>query len=532
MIPVLDSRQMRAADEAAIRRGVPSGTLMENAARGLADAVATGFPGWRRIVVVCGPGNNGGDGLAAARLLAKNGRSVRVFTLRDPESYRGDAAANAGRARAAGLELEPLPGKGRMDTLSRALREADGVVDALFGTGLDRPLDGSAARAVRTINAAGRPVVAADVPSGLSSDSGEVAGDSVFASVTVAFAAPKLCHAFPPARRRCGELVVHDIGIPAALVAGKGHRLFLATGSSVRDLFPPRDPGAHKGAFGRVAIVAGSRGKTGAAILAARGALRGGAGLVTVLCAASLEPAIVAALPEAMTQGLPEESGMVAREAGEELAGLLEDFDAAVVGPGLGTAKGTVEAVEAVVRRCRLPIVLDADGLNAFAGRARLLARRAGATVATPHPGEAGRLLATSAKEVQKDRLSASRDLARITRCCVLLKGEATLTADPDGRVVVNSSGTPLLATAGSGDVLSGVIGALLAAGLAAPDAAAAAAWLHGAAAERLARTLGDAGLLSHEVADEVPRVRRALRLDGPGHGTRDLSEIGSHLPK
>jgi NAD(P)H-hydrate epimerase len=511
MIPILDSRQMRAADEAAIQAGIPSLTLMENAARGVACAVRERFPPGGTFVVVCGPGNNGGDGLAAARMLRETFR-VRVFTLRDPDAYRGDPAVNAARARQVGLTLESLSAEGGMEELSRVLAEAQGVVDALFGTGLDRPLEGPALAAVDAINRASRAVVAADVPSGLSSDTAELIGESVRASVTVAFGAPKVCHALPPARRRCGRLIVHDIGIPRSLLEPKGHPLHLATEDGVREILPARDRGAHKGDFGRVAIVAGSRGKAGAAVLAARGALRGGAGLVTVLCPASLEPIVVAALPEAMTQGMPEEDGALDAAAGGELARSLSAFDAAVVGPGLGTAAPTVAAVESLMAETLLPIVLDADGLNAFAGRAGVLGRRAGPVVATPHPGEAGRLLGRSAKDVQSDRLGTARELARVTGCCVLLKGEASLTATPDARVVVNSSGTPLLATAGSGDVLSGLIAALLAAGLSDRDAAAAGAWLHGAAGERLEESLGDAGLLAHEIADEVPLVRRALR--------------------
>jgi ADP-dependent NAD(P)H-hydrate dehydratase / NAD(P)H-hydrate epimerase len=510
MIPVLDSRQMRAADEAAIRGGTPSLTLMENAAEGVARVVRARFRGWRRAVVVCGPGNNGGDGLAAARLLAGE-LVVRVFTLSDPDAHRGDPAVNVRRAREAGLSVESLSGAGSLETLSRALAEADGIVDALFGTGLDRPLEGLAADAVQSINRAGRPVVAVDVPSGLSSDTGAVAGVAVDAAITVALAAPKVCHALPPARHLCGELVVADIGIPRSLLELEGHALYLATADGVRERLPPRARAAHKGDAGHVAIVAGSRGKTGAAVLAARGALRAGAGLVTVFCPTSLEPVVVAALPEAMTQGLAERDGALDAPAGAELVRRLDKFDAAVVGPGIGTVPGTVAAVEQVVREVRIPLVLDADGLNIFAGRADVLARREGPLVATPHPGEAGRLLGRAARDVQANRLDAARELARRTRSCVLLKGEASLTVTPEGRVVVNSSGTPLLATAGSGDVLSGLIAALLAAGLAPPDAAAAGAWLHGAAGEHLGRKLGDAGLLAHEVADAVPLVRHAL---------------------
>ncbi|HZI67296.1 MAG TPA: NAD(P)H-hydrate dehydratase [Thermoanaerobaculia bacterium] len=511
MIPVLDSRGMRAADRAAIRGGVPAITLMENAARGIVDSIAAHFPGWRRIVVACGPGNNGGDGLAAARLLARRGHSVRVFTLRDPAAYRGAAQVNARRARDAGLVLEPLA-KGRaVGALSKAVAEGDGVVDALFGTGLDRPLGGLAARVVSAINAAGRPVLAADVPSGLGSDTGAVRGTSIDADVTVAFGAPKVCHAFPPARRRCGKLVVHDIGIPKTKLARASHRLFLATPEAVRPLLPGRDPAGHKGDYGRVAIVAGSRGKAGAAVLAAWGALRGGAGTVTVLGPASLASLVVSQVPEVMTEGVAEESGAIAAEAGADLLARLETFDVTVVGPGVGTSAGTVSVLHDVIRRLARPLVLDADGLNAFAGDLRRLARRRAPTVLTPHPGEAARLLGTSPRAVQADRVAAARTLARRSRCAVLLKGEATLLATPDGRVVVNPTGTPLLATAGAGDVLAGLLGALVGGGLEVRDAAVAAAWLHGAAGEKLADRLGDAGLLAHEVADAVPEVRRAL---------------------
>jgi hydroxyethylthiazole kinase-like uncharacterized protein yjeF len=512
VIPVVDARRMRAADRAAIRSGIPASTLMENAAVSVVEAIASRFPAWRRTVVVCGPGNNGGDGLAVARLLAERGHAVRVFTLRDPEAYRGAAAANAKRAEKKGLALEPLGTSRGLAELPRAAREADGIVDALFGTGLDRRLAGLAARVVRVMNAAGKPIVAADVPSGLSSDAAEERDPSVSATVTVAFAAPKICHAFPPARRRCGRIIVSDIGIPRRMLALANHRLYLATAEAVRDLLPARDPAGHKGDFGRVAVVAGSRGKAGAAVLAARASLRGGAGTVTVFCPGSVEPVVVSGLPEAMTEAMPEQDGSLAATAGADLVRRLAGFDAAVVGPGLGTSPGTVAAIGAALSGLRIPIVLDADGLNALGRGLRRLAGRPGPTLLTPHPGEAARLLGLTSRDVQRDRLKAVRALARRSRCAVLLKGEASLVALPDGRVVVNPTGTPLLATAGSGDVLAGLIAALLGGGLPVGDGAIAGAWLHGAAAESLAEELGDAGLLSHEVADRVPRVRRQLR--------------------
>lgn len=511
MIPILDARRMRAADRAAIRSGVPSARLMENAAKSLVEELLRAFPSAKSAVAVCGPGNNGGDGLAAARLLAERGLSVEVFTLGDPDSYRGDAARNASRARAAGLELTPLSGRGADLNLKRALTKAGAVVDALFGTGLTRALSGMAARAVKTINAAGQPVVAADLPSGLSADTGRLLGPAIEARLTVAFAAAKPAHVFWPARGVCGRVVVRDIGIPRRLLLARAGPLVLPEERDIRSWLPPRHADTHKGDFGRLAIVAGSRGKAGAAVLAARAALRAGVGLVTVFCPASIESAVVAALPEAMTRGLPEEDGALAESASGPLLEALEGFDAAAAGPGLGTAPGTIRLVEHLLA-ARCPLVGDADALNAFTGRPRAFSRRPAETILTPHPGEAGRLLGTSSAAVQKDRLAAGTKLARATGSVVLLKGASSLTCAPSGRVTVNPTGTPLMATAGSGDVLTGAIGALLAAGLNAERAAVAAAYLHGSAGERLSESLGDAGLLARELADALPLARLALR--------------------
>jgi len=511
MIPVLSAAAMRAADRATILGGVPSLELMERAAEALVDELLRRFPGWKRVVVACGPGNNGGDGLAAARLLAGHGVAAAIFTLTDASSYRGDPADNAARARAYGLDLTALSNRGGRAAFVRCLAESDGAVDALFGTGLSRGLTGAAARSVQLLNASGRPIVSADVPSGLSADSSVPVGPCVRAALTVAFAAPRLCHVFFPARQFCGEVVVCDIGVSREELARAHSLLAQVEPEDVRRLLPPRRLDAYKGDFGRVAVVAGSRGKTGAAILCARAALRAGAGLVTVFCPESLEDVIVAALPEAMTRGLGERNGGLTAKAGQAAVEALEDFDAAVAGPGLGMAPGTVEAVEEIARRSRVPLVADADFLNVFAGRPGALARRKSATILTPHPGEAARLLGVTVRKVQGDRARAASRLSRLARSVVVLKGAGTLTATPDGRLAVNPTGTPLLGTAGSGDVLAGAIGALLAGGLPAWEAAIAGTYLHGAAGNLLAEHLGDAGLLAAELADALPLARRAL---------------------
>ncbi len=511
MIPILDARRMRAADAAAIRGGVASGLLMENAGAALAESLRRQFPDWKRVIVVCGPGNNGGDGLVAARLLAGAGVAAAIFTLGEPGDYRDDPAENLVRARACGLVPASIFAAGGFAAFTRALSEADGIVDALFGTGLTRPLDGRARRVVDAINRSGRAVVAADVPSGLPADGGAIPGRAVRAALTVAFGAPKPCHVLSPAGGLCGRVEVAEIGIARGILDARAARFFLAEASDVAASLPARARDTHKVDFGRLAVIAGSRGKAGAAILAARGALRAGAGLVTVFCADSIASTVTAALPEAMTHPLPEVCGAIAASAGSETVRALRAFDAAVVGPGLGTSDETVAFLEELLARTRLPLVLDADGLNAFAGRPAALAFRRGA-ILTPHPGEAGRLLGRTAALVQSDRLGAAREIARRSRAVTVLKGARTLVADPRGVVVANPTGTPLLATAGSGDVLAGAIGALVAGGLAPRAAALAGAWLHGAAAEALEPVLGDAGLLAHEIADALPGVRRALR--------------------
>ena len=512
MIPVLDSRRMRAADEAAIRAGTPSEVLMENAAAALCAELRRAHPGWQRVAVLCGPGKNGGDGLAAARLLALAGVVPSVFTLKDPEEYSGDPAVNLSRARAVGVTPTALTDARGFAALSRALSECDGVVDALFGTGLSRALSGAARRAVLRLNASGRAVVAADVASGVSADTGALLGPAVRAERTVAFGAPKPCHLLPPASGFCGRLIVADIGIPKRILEARGARESLMEEEDVRALLPPRPLESNKGDFGRLAVIAGSRGKAGAALLAARGGIRGGAGLVTVFCAESVAPLVVANLPEAMTEPLPESGGAIAASAAKPVARALARFDAAAVGPGLGSSPETVAFLETVLRETRLPVLVDADGLNAFAGRPGFFKRRRGPLVLTPHPGEAGRLLGKMARAVQSDRFGAARTLARSTGSVVLLKGARTLVAEPGGRLTANATGTPLMATGGSGDVLAGLIGALLAGGLDPVDSARAGAWLHGAAGEDLESLLGDAGLLVHELADAVPLARRRLR--------------------
>jgi len=510
-VRILTSAEMAAVDRAAQRGGIPSRVLMERAAEGIVEMAHAVFPGAGSVAVLCGPGNNGGDGLAAARLFKAAGADVRVLALDPPERWRGDSRANWEAVRSAGVPASRWPGP--RGEASRALARADLIVDALFGTGLSRALSGAARRLVEAVNESGRPVLAIDVPSGLSGDTGALPGASIAARWTGAVAALKRCHVLSPARGRCGEIAVIDIGIPDGLVEKRRHRFAMIGAGEIAPLFSPRPFDAHKGDFGHVAIVAGSRGKAGAALLCGEGALRAGAGLVTIAVPASIEGGFLARLPEAMTMALADESGELSPRAAGEVAGLLGRMDAAGAGPGLGIGRGASSVVAAVIGSS-VPAVFDADALNLHAGNPEAFRRRRGPTILTPHPGEAGRLLGRSARQVQADRPGAAAELARRSRSVVVLKGAPTITADPSGMLWCNSSGSPALAKGGSGDVLTGIAATFLAQGLDASDAAVAAVFVHGLAGEAAGEERGERGALASETADAVGRVLALLERD------------------
>jgi NAD(P)H-hydrate epimerase len=497
---------MRALDRHTTEKlGIPGELLMECAGRLVAAlAEAERAPGGR-VLVLCGPGNNGGDGLVAARHLHLRGVPVAVALAADSARLRGDAARNLERAERAGVPL--LGARWRAEP-------GDLLVDALFGTGLARALEGEAAAAVRRLLAArpGCRVLAVDLPSGLHADTGQPLGPCVQADLTVTLSLPKLGLALEPGRSLAGRVIVGRIGIadeaPGAVL---GASLLTARGAGA--LLPARPPDGHKGSFGHVLVAAGSPGKTGAAALAAEGAARGGAGLVTIACPASANPILEVKCTEAMTAPLPDTAeGEFAAEAAAPLLALARERDALVLGPGLGRGPAPRELVRRAVPRAALPLVLDADGLMAFAGEPEALRARRAPSVLTPHPGEAGALLGEDPRELNRDRAAAARRLAERSGAVVALKGAATVIAEPGGRVRVNPTGGPVLATGGTGDVLAGLVGALLAQGLAPFDAASAAVFLPGVAGDRLAAAVGRAGALAGELCREIPPAAEALR--------------------
>jgi len=513
---------MRALDRHTIEAlGVPAALLMESAGRAVAETASAARAGGA-VVVVCGTGSNGGDGLVAARHLRQAEVPVRVWLVGDPAGVRGEAGANLARARAFGVPVEaaapPVPGPG------------DVVVDALLGTGLARSIEGAAAEAIGWIAAArarGAKVVAVDLPSGLDADTGQPHGTAVAADVTVTCGLPKLGLALEPGRSLAGRVLVARIGI-ADRAPEATPEAWLVTRAVAAAWLPARPRSGHKGRFGHALVVAGSRGKAGAAALAARGALRAGAGLVTIACPAPESAALQAGLPEAMTAPLaagPE--GGLAQHGVEDLLALAGERDVVALGPGLGTEPGTVAAIRGVVARCDRPLVLDADGLNALASQPALLKGRKAASILTPHPGEAARFVGLMAADVNRDRVGIARSLAERTRSVVALKGAATVIASPDGRVAVNPTGGAALGTGGTGDVLCGVVAGLVAQGLGAFEAAALGVYLHGLAGDRWQARHGDAGLRASELADGIPEARCAVQENEGGRGGDERGEAG-----
>lgn len=511
---VLLAHEMRAVDQRAIAGlGIPGPVLMENAAIGLADAVGEGFPAARRVVIACGPGNNGGDGLALARHLDGRGYEVEVFRL-GPGRPKGDALLQLEILERAGIACPALATAEELGPLLAAAGGADLLVDALFGTGLDRPLEGLFAAAVTALAALGRPTLAVDLPSGLDASLARPIGPCLPATLSVTFAAPKVAHLLAPACDLCGRLVVTDLGLPAGVVDEAPGRFWLSTAEDLAAALLPRPAGAHKGDFGHLALAGGSAGKAGAMVLAARAAVRGGAGLVSAAVPAPLLEVVDGGSLESMTLPLAAQGGEFAADAADELISFLEGKDALALGPGLGRSDGAVAFARRVAAAAALPMVIDADGLNAFAGELGRLAARPGPTVLTPHPGEMGRLLGIPTAAVEDDRIAAALAAAEQSRAVVVLKGRRSLIASPEGELWINPTGHPILATGGSGDVLTGLIGALLAQGYETLAAARLGVYLHGLAGERLAAERGERGGRAGDLVEQLPAVFRGLLAD------------------
>jgi ADP-dependent NAD(P)H-hydrate dehydratase / NAD(P)H-hydrate epimerase len=526
----LTAAEMREVDRLTTERlGIPSLQLMENAGRSVADTyrqiVHADSLNVRSACVLCGKGNNGGDGFVIARDLKAVVKKVRVFLFATPDELQGNSAANFKRWQACGGEVALVPDEKAFESVWPEIASTDVVIDAIFGTGFRGSASGAIGRAIEEMNrlsqnaSAARPalILAVDTPSGLSSDGQPAEGPVLKVHHTVTFTAPKIGQLISDSSAALGALHVANIGSPKALVeeVGKG-TLRWAGPEEFAGLPLIRQPDGHKGLYGHILVVAGSVGKSGAAIMSGQAALCAGAGLVTIATPDVVLPIVAAAHPEFMTESLaPTKAGTIARvNLGSSFVSIESGKSVLAIGPGLGQDPDTQEFIRTVVKGTELPIILDADGLNAFAGRANELSQRKTKFVAiTPHPGEMSRLLGFSTKEVQADRVKTATDAARKWNVHVILKGSHTILASPEGQIFVNTTGNAGLAKGGSGDTLTGILAALT--GQFKTDdwlrVLALGVYLHGAAADIAVRGTDPSGLLASEVAYAVPKARFEL---------------------
>ncbi|MCH8028329.1 MAG: NAD(P)H-hydrate dehydratase [Candidatus Dadabacteria bacterium] len=491
--------------------GVLGLVLMENAGRAASSVILGEFPRARSAAVFAGGGNNGGDGFVIARHLRSAGLEVTAYLASDPEKLAGDALTNYNALRSAGAEIVKLNGR------CTNYVEADVVVDALLGTGLTRDVEGFYAKVIRFINGLAAPKVAVDLPSGLDADTGFPLGEAVKADVTVTFVLPKLGLAVYPGIDYAGRVYVADITTPKFLEEDIPYELI--TYDSIRGYVAPREGDTHKGTYGHLLILAGSPGKTGAAMLVARGAGRVGTGLVTVGVPSGLNPIFEGSLLEAMTEPLPESvDGCLGKDALDYVLNvLLKNKTALVIGPGISTEGEIKEFVNEIVLCCEAPVVIDADGITVIAQEPGVLKEMKAPCVLTPHPGEMSRLTGATTKEVQRNRVEIARDFAAMYNVYVVLKGARTVVAEPGGRVFVNPTGNPGMATGGTGDVLSGVIGGLLAQRLDPRGACSLGVFAHGLAGDMCREAVGEAGMLAGDIAEMVPGALREISLGEEG---------------
>ncbi|MDN5347110.1 MAG: ADP-dependent NAD(P)H-hydrate dehydratase / NAD(P)H-hydrate epimerase [Clostridia bacterium] len=501
--------------------GIPSIVLMENAALRVVESIRRFFNdrvAGRRILIFVGKGNNGGDGLAIARHLMNAGAEVKVFLLARPEDLRGDARINLDIFKKMGGRLYPLQAEAHLQRADIALLYADLVVDAIFGTGFRGAALGVPAQAINLINNSGRPVVAVDLPSGLEADTGRVFGPCIRATWTVTFALPKLGLVLEPGASYAGRLEVGDISIPKGLIAGRDLKRRLLTREWCLEHLPRREPGGHKGQYGRVLAIGGSPGLTGAITLTAEAALRAGAGLVTAAVPRSLHSIMETKTTEVMTCPLPETAGgALSLQALPEILSRLGNVNVVALGPGLSRDPEAAALARELYKQCGRPLVVDADGLNALADAPEILNQHKAEVILTPHPGEMARLLGTTAAKVQEDRLQVAAQAAARWQAVVVLKGAKTVVALPDGRLFVNPTGNPGMATAGSGDVLTGLIAGLWGQGLKAEEAAALGVYLHGAAGDRAREELGQQAMLAGDILKYLPPVLAGLEAEVHG---------------
>lgn len=502
--------QMSAMDHYAIEKlGIPGIVLMENAALKVVEEIVETLEGveGRRILLLAGKGNNGGDALAAARHLANRGACVMIHLFASGTEAAGDAKINLDIVKKMKVPVMEYSSHGSgLSLLHEDIHKADLIVDGIFGTGLKGEVAGVLREVILAVNAAGKPVIAIDIPSGVSGENGKVLGACIHAAKTVTFGLPKIGLLVEPGCEHVGKLVVADIGIPREAVEQQAIPGNVLDGKLVREIIPIRGNNTNKGNYGKLLIVTGSTGMTGSGCLCARAALRSGSGLVYTGVPASLAPIYGAAQTEPILLLLEDHGqGVLSADCADRLLEHLARMDAAVAGPGLTAVSGVRTLVERLVEESRIPLVLDADALNVLSTDLAVLDRRKAECVITPHPGEMARLTGKTIEEIQQNRLEVACEFAARWSVVVVLKGWRTLVAAPDGTFFVNTTGNPGMATGGTGDVLAGVIGSLIGQGIKPLEAAAAGVYLHGLAGDMAAKRLGQHGLIAGDVVEMLP---------------------------
>lgn len=513
---VATADQMKNLDRRTIHeRGVPGIVLMENAGKGATEAILRRFPDLpgKRVAIIAGKGNNGGDAFVIARHLINRGVEVNTYLLAAKKVIKGDAKTNLDILVKGGVEVKEVSGPGEFEAIKGSLHTHDLIIDGILGTGLSSAVEGYYADVISTLNGAGKPIVAIDIPSGLDATNGKPLGTSIQAAFTPTFGLPKMGQIIHPGMDYVGELEVIDIGIPTHLIEEEGIQFHLIEYGDIHELLAvPRHSDTHKGNYGHLLVLAGSPGKTGAAAMACMTAMRVGAGLVTLGIPRSLNDIMEVKLTETMTVPLPEtEFRSLGLDAFDEIAEIITGMQALVMGPGISTAEETGKLMRKLLTSVRIPMVIDADALTALSVKVEILKDAEPPLILTPHPGEMARLTGLSSNAVQEDRVEVSRNFAIEYGVCLVLKGSRSIIAQPDGTIHINPSGNPGMASGGTGDILTGLIGGLVCQGFSPPSAAIAATYIHGYAGDLVAEEKGEMALIATDILEKIPCVLKEL---------------------
>ena len=512
---VVTAQEMRQIDQQTIEQiGIPGTVLMEHAGSAVVRVLRQQFPECKNIGIIVGKGNNGGDGLVVARQLAHTGQPIQIFLVSPPESFAGDALINLQIAQGLDLPITPILSEDELERLKSQLTSSDLIVDSIFGTGLRGGVHGFIGDVIECINGSGKPVIAIDLPSGLSADTGIAEGACIQANYTVTMGLPKRGNLIHPGAELTGQLEVADIGFPLSVIDAQNIQINWTQPSDAVRLLPSRQTHSHKGTYGRVFVAAASTGMTGAAALTSAGALRVGAGLVTLGTPKSLNSILEVKLTEVMTLPLPETAeGSLALEAKTDIIEAIEQSKSILaIGPGLSQHPETVALVHSLIRESETPTVIDADGINALSKSREILSSLSPQTVLTPHPGEMARLIGGTVETLERDRIGIAQQFAQTHNVTLVLKGAPTVIAGGNGEVWINSTGNAGMATGGMGDVLTGLIAGLIAQKVSPFDAAVLGVYLHGLAGDIVAESTGMHGLMAGDVLNNVPK---AIKLCG-----------------